>query len=66
MQMRLDLASKGVLGSEFGVSPWKQTEVNDVNYPVLKYCGEFVDDEVGTVRTQALVVQIQRHFFRGI
>lgn len=62
--LRTMLASEGVVGGEPGVAPRKKAEVNDVNDAVVEDGGELVNDEFSTVRAQALVVQIYRHFIR--
>ena len=62
-----NLAIDGVVASNLGVTPRIELEVDDVYQAIVKNGGEFIDDEIGTVWAQALVVQIQGHFFfRGI
>lgn len=61
------LAIDGIVASNLGVTPRIELEVNDVDQAIVENGGEFIDDEIGTVWAQALIVQIQGHlFFCGI
>lgn len=57
------LAIDGIVASNLGVTPRIELEVNDVDQAIVENGGEFIDDEIGTVWAQALIVQIEGHLF---
>ena len=55
-QNEVDLAIKGVVASEFSVTPRNEVEINDGDEISFEELIQVIDDEVGAVWAQGFVV----------
>lgn len=60
-EIRSDLASDGVVDPDAGIAVRDELEIEDGDEAVVEDLNEMVDDEVGAIRTQGLVVEHQLH-----
>lgn len=56
-----NLTSDGSIGANSSVSIRDQIEVNDGDEAIVEYLGEIIDDEVGAVGAQRLVIERERN-----
>lgn len=59
-----DLAIKGVIASELGISPRNKVEINNGDEIVFKELDQVIDNEVSAVGAKGLIVQSQGDFAR--
>lgn len=57
-----DLTGEGIQRSELGITPWNEGEINNGDEILLEDLRKHVHDEIGTGRTQRLVVNTHYNF----
>ena len=60
--MRENLATEGVVSMDPGVAPRDEIEIDGGDEAVFEDLKQVIDDEIGAVRAEALVVEAQRDF----
>ena len=59
----MNLASDGMVWPNLGVAVGDELEINGgAESFIVEECNEIVDDEIGAIRAQRLVVEIERDF----
>lgn len=53
----LYLTRKGFVCSKLGITPRNELKINDGDKVMLEELNEVIDNEIGTVRAQAFIVQ---------
>ena len=63
---KADLAGEGAIGIEPSVAPRDHSEIDDGDEPTVEDLGQMVHYEIGTIRTQRLVVESHTHILCSI